>query len=338
MTNKSIESVNEYLDLIIDINKNQNVIAKNERERYINLSAVNDNNLGEMRLYFQKVANIKGINKYSIPDNKDIAHDKYKLYYRGHSKTSYRLIPSTFRGDDWSKEDWYYHEIMVRCPEHFQYESHLDKLVTMQHYECPTRLLDVTSNPLVALFFACKSFGCKKCNHDELGEVIIFPVKESEILYSDSDRALMLSCLARFSAEEKEELHKLAHDRLFDDSFTQKQGGSSYRDIVVERFFHEITTELPSFKRTIKPIDILMPIFIQPNKTNGRILKQDGAFIINGLSSDSVAAENKLNALEHTRIRVENKEAILKELSTIGINEATLFPEVDKVAHFLKES
>ena len=35
-------------------------------------------------------------------------------------------------------------------------------------------------------------------------------------------------------------------------------------------------------------------------------------------------------------LRIQNQEGILKELDMLGINESTLFPEVDKVASYLK--
>ena len=268
--------------------------------------------------------------------SKDKLHENPHWFYRGHYSSDYLLIPSVFRGRNWGRENYYYHEMGVRSPEHFQGKTHLDKLVTMQHYDCPTRLLDITSNPLVALFFACMNYGCPKCDKSTGGSVYIFSQLSHNVVYSDSDRALMLSCLASMSREEKEELYTISMMNLEKDSFVQVKGGSRYRDEVVEKLYHEITRESPAFKREIRPIDLLQPLFIQPNKTNTRIAKQDGAFILCGLSKDADEAKEKIELNVYQEIRIENQSEIIRQLDQLGINEASLFPELDKVAHYLK--
>lgn len=137
-----------------------------------------------------------------------------KLFYRGQYKGSYDLISGVFRKDDIGnsnadKEDYYWHEAHVRCPEFFEHSTHLDNLVTMQHFGFPTRLLDITSNPLVALFFSCKNYGCSRCNTADTGKVF-FAVIANELLYADSDKARIISCLPRLSRPEKEEILNMA--------------------------------------------------------------------------------------------------------------------------------
>lgn len=258
-----------------------------------------------------------------------------KFFYRGHYKTSYKLIPSVMRGEELKKERFYYHEIAVRSPSSFEGKSHLDRLVTMQHYDCPTRLLDVTSNPLVALFFACKNFGCPDCNISDEGVVYVFTESPENVVYSDSNRAIMLSCLAKFEYSEKQLLLQLATSALESNAF-KKKSNSEYSNNAVEKLFQEIKKESPGFTRKIKPLDLLKPIFVQPDKTNERIAKQDGAFIIFGLCENEQDAIAKITPSISSEIHIRNQAKVLKELDALGINEATLFPEIDKIAHYLK--
>ena len=55
--------------------------------------------------------------------------------------------------------------------------------------------------------------------------------------------------------------------------------------IVLAQFYHAIKRHNAAFEREIVPLDLLTPQFVQPNRDNPRILKQDGAFIISGLDA-----------------------------------------------------
>lgn len=326
-----------------------------ERERYMrnqNAHIVNDrirnNNRYEPKLdYFEAKLHKLYLELENL--NKDIDHlskkptipkratkEKNIFYYRGQYGVSYKLLPKIMRNQNLSKESKIYHEIMVNCAADFKGLSHLDKLVYMQHYDCPTRLLDVTKNPLVALYFACKNFNCQTCKSEKDGKVYIFAIPEDKVTYSDSDRALMLSCLPKFSEGDKNKLFKKCAEYIY----LGKTFDEQCHEEIVERFLHEVRSELPAFRKKINPKDLLDSIIIQPNKMNARILRQDGAFIISGLSQHVEDEHQKLASKVYAEIVIQGKgnmNSILKDLNKLGINEATLFPEVDNVAHYLHE-
>ena len=262
-----------------------------------------------------------------------IKKDKNNIFYRGQCNP-YDPLPSVFRANYMDKEKYLYHELILRCPDTFRGLSHLDTLVMMQHYELPTRLLDITSNPLVALYFACKDYKGKYVGKP--GHLYIYSVPDELTFYSDSARVLMLSCLPVFSDTDKQKILKIAQEDT-EDGLVRTLTNKNKYPAPIERLYIEASREVPAFQREIVAKDLITPVVVKPLKANARIVKQDGAFIISGLSNDKEEAAKSIRNMCSTVIEIADRDIMLAELDTVGINEASLFPEGDKVAGYLKD-
>ena len=117
-----------------------------------------------------------------------------RLFYRGQGDKEFGFTPTVFRHNFLSHENDIYCETFHECGSDFPLDmSDLDILVKMQHYGIPTRILDVTKNPLVALYFACSS------HSDTDGIVWIIPINSSRILNSSNEILRWVSCLPKIN-------------------------------------------------------------------------------------------------------------------------------------------
>jgi hypothetical protein len=246
-----------------------------------------------------------------------------EVFYRGHSnKKKYKLEPFLFRRDEdgnylyKDNEHILFRELLVSNSADFQSDVYtLDSLVRMQHYSLPTRLLDITSNPLIALYFACKSAA------DEEGEVIVFSMERKDVNYFDSDVASCIANLARLPQSEKDEIN------FDEDEFNEQPP--------IKRLHHLIMEEKSFFEAAIVPDDLRKIICVKGKQSNDRISSQSGAFLLFGL--DAVFDEEGTPEIKVSRITTSNKESILRELDLLNINESTVFPYIENSAKYVAE-
>ncbi|QWB96206.1 FRG domain-containing protein [Mycoplasmatota bacterium] len=299
----------------------------------------------------------------------EYSNDEYRIYFRGEDSNyqppieddglDTRCLPKAFRGIDEKKV---FYKFIRHHPEEFSGLGNLEILSKMQHFGIPTRLLDITTNPLVALFFACGGadknlFDDNKSNKkgkwkDNKGYVYIFKARTktdnnlNNILAYDSDRALLLSTLAKMSSDEKiaiseyieycigHEIKEITNNVLEQSKvITQEQ----YKVITQEqnkvitqeqnkvitqeqnkafgKFIYECERERDAFKEhRVNPDDLTNIFYVKSSFNSLRIKLQSGLFIIFGLKYN----DKKSIDIKHFREKVIYEKG---KLSPIVISE-----------------
>lgn len=258
---------------------------------------------------------------YGLPPKKSA-----ETFFRGHEDARFELTPSLLRKSPdgaWQfvpNEDRLCKELLIAHYDEFQGDQYcFDRLVRMQHYGLPTRLLDISGNSLVALFFACY---CAPDLHNIDGEVIVFRVSSDKVKYYDSDT---VSCLANLS--------NLTYDQKSEIDLALDIGAFNATD-VAKKLLHHIKSEKGFFEGRIVPDDLGSIVCVKAKRTNTRIKSQSGAFLLFG--HEAALPESGQEGIDIARITITNKQHILNQLDSININATTVYPSIDQTTIHLR--
>lgn len=285
-----------------------------------------------------------------------------QVFFRGEKCCDWNLEPNLFRKDELETRNR-----EIRCREAEMLErlelmepgafaenpASIDRLVMARQHGLPTRLLDVSRDPLVALYFATEeSKGCKRCVGN--GKVHAFVVRDSRTIKSaNSDTVSMLAAFAMLRPCEQQQLLLLCEKKLKscrDATFSCTDS----EKFVVKRLNHFIAREKPYFDVRFKAIDFFRVVIVEPRRTFERLRAQSGAVMLSAklerFESPEVSKEvervKKLTPTKticpqnpelwtpykHFTISVRCKDTIREQLLRLNVNEYTIMTGLDAAA------
>ena len=206
-----------------------------------------------------------------------------------------------------------------------------------QHHGLKTRFLDVTKNPLVALFHACED--SEKHRNDD-ARLHIFAVPRQLIKSFNSDTGSVITNFAKLS--------KLEQDILLGNKVLPQENSyrrTNYYQKAMDRLCQLIQEEKPYFRNRIDIKDFFRVIVVEPQQLSERLRAQSGAFLLSAFHERFERSEVEGKILNipvyaHYTLSIPHrrKPKIIEDLNLINVRRETLFPGLDESAKAIIQS
>ena len=228
--------------------------------------------------------------------------------YRGLSKDSYKLLPGLFRRKLTDRDE---KRILYSF---IQESSSILRLPTdelmrwaeyAQHYGVPTRFLDWTSNPLVALYFSCKS-SCESTGRVWLLHMGNFNNKTHDLDVYDGDKTIKTLIEETLTGQDS-----FSYPIQYTPYYVDPRMSAQSSFFMVWGSKHEALEEMFNSEE----------YFMTLRNKDGELYE----YLVN----------RPKQFLLYFSIPADCKYTLLQELDTVGINEKSLFPGLDGVGRYI---
>lgn len=266
--------------------------------------------------------------------------DEYSLtkYFRGQSNANYGLKSNIYRfieNDLVNKNDIQAINQSIEKREEKIFNiaeeigigrnmTFLEKLASMQHHGVPTRLLDITDEALVALYFACEK------DHDKDGRVFIFLADPK----SENGKEIRLDEITQEQKDGEQvpefirsKTSRIIRTNTIDPRIIAQKGLFISGNITVPKYMYN-----PNGAKYKSP---------NPGGTRRTNLRHDEKLRVNPYEIFFVTHQRKVKRHDiycKTILIPKNlKSKILKELDNLGVNKKSLFPDFNTLLKLTTE-
>lgn len=261
------------------------------------------------------------------------------FYFRGMNNVDYDLVSSLDRADAAAthykysgdlklkyREQWFFREFRKVAHNYLSSNSlpstRLEWLALMQHHGIPTRLVDITRSPFVALYFAVRDWQ-SKC------DAVVWIIGA-------------------------ETLHRSSHSKMVRSNFPFSINDPKRYENEMQEFLEDEYFEEAFYSQNYD-----IALILKPNWSSARLAAQQGAFLVTSksgvnktsilmelLSDDSFMDAEERDMMKRHKIDVslrkmvipaKHKKRILRDLNLMNISASTLFPGLDGLCQGISE-